>query len=196
MATERKKKNKEEKEVFFYQTLPPRSSLTRKQRTKLEKISMRGPTEKDTIGYIYMFDRPLVEKFEGLIKIGRTAKLPEKRVKQWGSSSSLILSYEVKRPAHKYAEYLIHLHLKDVQVPQWVTKDGNMKLETEWFRISRTEAERVIREVVRELNITVPPLVVVKKKEEKKQQPRVIHVKLDLENNLVIIVRGAEESKT
>jgi len=119
---------------------------------KLLKKFKQGPVETDEPGYIYIFrrDDKTKNEFTGKFKVGRTKRLPERRMKEWGDAI-LVESFAVTK--NRYAERVIHLCLDYcrcyISVP---TKDKPDKLEIEWFEEDLAVIKKVIKDEIREIN--------------------------------------------
>jgi hypothetical protein len=71
----------------------------------------RGPSASDGHGFIYIYKEG--GKLNGFRKIGRTERLPERRIEEW-PGAVLIKSWRCRRDRH--AEVLIHWLLDEVRV--------------------------------------------------------------------------------
>jgi len=93
----------------------------------------RGPSAKDTLGFIYMYkEKGAKNRYR---KIGRTERLPDRRLEEW-PGSELVKSWRCRR--NRFAEVLIHWLLDDIRVYRYVmateTKTGTETLLSVWKR--------------------------------------------------------------
>jgi hypothetical protein len=175
-STQSGKKCKRKTEPFCYQHLPASlkpelpfdtTNCTKKIIKKIEKCLAKPPSESDGPGYIYAYtidaDPP------HFYKIGRTARTPEKRVKEWGKGAKLRAWWKVDH--QKKTERLIHLYLDYVRVYRYQLDNGKIcsiwkddgepvtdkdeklkrkhKLtartkQIEWFRVPWKDAKKVL----------------------------------------------------
>jgi hypothetical protein len=93
----------------------------------------RGPSDQDGPGFIYMYKEH--GKKNGYRKIGRTQRLPSRRLEEW-PGSELVKSWGCKR--NRLAEVLIHWLLDEVRIYRYVmavdTKTGLETLLSIWKR--------------------------------------------------------------
>lgn len=93
----------------------------------------RGPSTNDSHGYLYMYKEQ--GKINAYRKIGRTERLPARRVDEW-PGAVLVKSWRCRRNRH--AELLVHWLLDEVRVHRYVvavdTKTGAETLLSAWKR--------------------------------------------------------------
>jgi len=106
----------------------PIDGLTKKIQKKIKNRIIKSPSKSDGPGYIYVYT--LDSDPPSYYKIGRTARTPEKRIKEWGKGARLKASYKVKY--QKKAERLIHLYLDYVRVYRYQLDDDIGKICSIW----------------------------------------------------------------
>lgn len=80
---------------------------------EIETRLKEGPSESDKHGYLYMYFIKDGDASMMYRKVGRTERLPEKRMEEW-PSGTLIKSWACKR--NRMAEYLVHKYLDYARV--------------------------------------------------------------------------------
>lgn len=103
-----------------YQYPVPVTDLTRKIQRKIKTRIEKPPSKSDGPGYIYVYVLE-TDSYDSYYKIGRTARTPEKRLKEW-KGAVLKKAYKVNH--QKKTERLIHLYLDHVRVYRYETPDG------------------------------------------------------------------------
>jgi len=93
----------------------------------------RGPSASDGHGYIYLYKEQ--GKVNGYRKIGRTERLPGRRIEEW-PGAVLVESWRCRRNRH--AEVLIHWLLDGMRVYRYVMATDKAGLETLLSKWKRT----------------------------------------------------------
>lgn len=94
--------------------------LSRRIQNKIQTRLEKPPSKSDGPGYLYVYTLE-TDSHDSYYKIGRTARTPEKRLKEW-KGGILKKAYAVNH--QKKAERLVHLYLDYARVYRYETPDG------------------------------------------------------------------------
>jgi len=108
----------------------------------------RGPSTQDTLGFIYMYKEKGAKN--GYRKIGRTQRLPDRRLEEW-PGSVLVESWRCRR--NRLAEVLIHWLLDAIRIYRYImamdSKTGTETLLSVWKRTGTVIPDPTYKERVR-----------------------------------------------